>query len=365
MGFYLKNRVSIFSSTKTKNGSLFGPHSEFFSPSECQSSHGHAPHEDPQSHYDLPVNSHIPGHYDLPPVRRPPSPCPSPRRSPQWQRQSSRANCSLLLAPRLMKKRLILSLKIRAADHQHSRGEESVLPDEPLFTVDALLSTKHRPLVCAERYWRLRHRPVIQTEEPAGCVVTPAGLQLLLTPEGKTHQRIWWLKAATWECLCVWTLVNMLKYLFSTPFACCWCIFNGPLLSELDFSFVSLFRVFISSWISVRYIFNIFFFFLKAASAEKKDVLWQTKFYKQKKYHRFFFFNTWKPKWAAFYKSSCCVFSKNKCHLRTEVCFFKEMWLIAAVWRKLCKYRNEYIVSLWVLLKRSSSVQIKMLLWVS
>uniref|UniRef100_A0A3B4GMT9 Platelet endothelial aggregation receptor 1-like n=1 Tax=Pundamilia nyererei TaxID=303518 RepID=A0A3B4GMT9_9CICH len=62
---------------------LFGPHSEFFSPSECQSSHGHAPHEDPQSHYDLPVNSHIPGHYDLPPVRRPPSPCPSPRRSPQ------------------------------------------------------------------------------------------------------------------------------------------------------------------------------------------------------------------------------------------------------------------------------------------
>uniref|UniRef100_A0A3B5A358 Platelet endothelial aggregation receptor 1-like n=1 Tax=Stegastes partitus TaxID=144197 RepID=A0A3B5A358_9TELE len=31
----------------------------------------HAPHDDPQSHYDLPVNSHIPGHYDLPPVRRP------------------------------------------------------------------------------------------------------------------------------------------------------------------------------------------------------------------------------------------------------------------------------------------------------
>uniref|UniRef100_A0A3Q4GJH5 Platelet endothelial aggregation receptor 1 n=1 Tax=Neolamprologus brichardi TaxID=32507 RepID=A0A3Q4GJH5_NEOBR len=45
----------------------------------CQSSHGHTAHEDPQSHYDLPVNSHIPGHYDLPPVRRP----PSPRRSPQ------------------------------------------------------------------------------------------------------------------------------------------------------------------------------------------------------------------------------------------------------------------------------------------
>uniref|UniRef100_A0A3P8U7K2 Platelet endothelial aggregation receptor 1 n=1 Tax=Amphiprion percula TaxID=161767 RepID=A0A3P8U7K2_AMPPE len=32
---------------------------------------GHGPHDDPQSHYDLPVNSHIPGHYDLPPVRRP------------------------------------------------------------------------------------------------------------------------------------------------------------------------------------------------------------------------------------------------------------------------------------------------------
>uniref|UniRef100_A0A3B3CLE7 Platelet endothelial aggregation receptor 1 n=1 Tax=Oryzias melastigma TaxID=30732 RepID=A0A3B3CLE7_ORYME len=34
---------------------------------------GHAPHEDPHCHYDLPVNSHIPGHYDLPPLRRPPS----------------------------------------------------------------------------------------------------------------------------------------------------------------------------------------------------------------------------------------------------------------------------------------------------
>uniref|UniRef100_A0A3Q3IKI4 Platelet endothelial aggregation receptor 1 n=1 Tax=Monopterus albus TaxID=43700 RepID=A0A3Q3IKI4_MONAL len=41
-----------------------------------QSSLGHPPHEDPQNHYDLPVNSHIPGHYDLPPVRRPPSPSP-------------------------------------------------------------------------------------------------------------------------------------------------------------------------------------------------------------------------------------------------------------------------------------------------
>ncbi|PWA24953.1 hypothetical protein CCH79_00015497 [Gambusia affinis] len=41
---------------------------------ERQSSLGHGPHDDPQSHYDLPVNSHIPGHYDLPPVRRPPSP---------------------------------------------------------------------------------------------------------------------------------------------------------------------------------------------------------------------------------------------------------------------------------------------------
>ncbi|XP_061919969.1 platelet endothelial aggregation receptor 1-like isoform X1 [Entelurus aequoreus] len=44
-----------------------------------QNSVGHAPLEDPHSHYDLPVNSHIPGHYDLPPLRRP----PSPRRTPQ------------------------------------------------------------------------------------------------------------------------------------------------------------------------------------------------------------------------------------------------------------------------------------------
>lgn len=52
-------------------------------PAERQSSFSYAPHEDPQSHYDLPVNSHIPGHYDLPPVRRP----PSPRRAPQWHPQ--------------------------------------------------------------------------------------------------------------------------------------------------------------------------------------------------------------------------------------------------------------------------------------
>ncbi|TSK34788.1 Multiple epidermal growth factor-like domains protein 10 [Bagarius yarrelli] len=37
---------------------------------------GNVPEQDPQNHYDLPVNSHIPGHYDLPPVRRPPSPSP-------------------------------------------------------------------------------------------------------------------------------------------------------------------------------------------------------------------------------------------------------------------------------------------------
>ncbi|KAJ8386509.1 hypothetical protein AAFF_G00169790 [Aldrovandia affinis] len=41
---------------------------------------GNVPEQEPQGHYDLPVNSHIPGHYDLPPVRRPPS--PKPRRSP-------------------------------------------------------------------------------------------------------------------------------------------------------------------------------------------------------------------------------------------------------------------------------------------
>lgn len=39
---------------------------------------GNVPEQEPQNHYDLPINSHIPGHYDLPPVRRPPS--PSPRR---------------------------------------------------------------------------------------------------------------------------------------------------------------------------------------------------------------------------------------------------------------------------------------------
>ncbi|KTG36124.1 hypothetical protein cypCar_00002536 [Cyprinus carpio] len=43
-------------------------------------SRGDVVEQEPQNHYDLPINSHIPGHYDLPPVRRPPS--PSPRRLP-------------------------------------------------------------------------------------------------------------------------------------------------------------------------------------------------------------------------------------------------------------------------------------------
>ncbi|KAI9999819.1 hypothetical protein NQD34_011662, partial [Periophthalmus magnuspinnatus] len=34
---------------------------------------GYFSQDDPLSHYDLPVNSHIPGHYDLPPLRRPTS----------------------------------------------------------------------------------------------------------------------------------------------------------------------------------------------------------------------------------------------------------------------------------------------------
>lgn len=46
-----------------------------------RSSLGNVPEQEPQNHYDLPVNSHIPGHYDLPPVRRPPS--PTGRRLPQ------------------------------------------------------------------------------------------------------------------------------------------------------------------------------------------------------------------------------------------------------------------------------------------
>lgn len=63
-------------------------------PAERQSSLGHTPHphEDPLSHYDLPVNSHIPGHYDLPPLRRP----PSPRRGPQWGPRQRRGHFSLL-----------------------------------------------------------------------------------------------------------------------------------------------------------------------------------------------------------------------------------------------------------------------------
>uniref|UniRef100_A0AAZ3QTH5 Platelet endothelial aggregation receptor 1 n=1 Tax=Oncorhynchus tshawytscha TaxID=74940 RepID=A0AAZ3QTH5_ONCTS len=50
-------------------------------PFSTRSSLGQVPEQEPHNHYDLPVNSHIPGHYDLPPVRRPPSPVR--RRLPQ------------------------------------------------------------------------------------------------------------------------------------------------------------------------------------------------------------------------------------------------------------------------------------------
>lgn len=52
-----------------------------------RSSLGQVQEQEPQNHYDLPVNSHIPGHYDLPPVRRPPS--PTCRRLPQWHQPYS------------------------------------------------------------------------------------------------------------------------------------------------------------------------------------------------------------------------------------------------------------------------------------
>ncbi len=66
--------------------------------------------------------------------------------------------------------------------------------------------------------WYLLHRDrlVIQTEEPAGCGeevwtgATSAGLQLHSLPLGKMYHKTQQLKAATHECLCVWTHLNML-----------------------------------------------------------------------------------------------------------------------------------------------------------
>lgn len=77
--FWLFTKLECFMRQKQEMF-LFGLDSEMFHvpffPEQCPL--GNVPEQDPQNHYDLPVNSHIPGHYDLPPVRRPPS--PSPRR---------------------------------------------------------------------------------------------------------------------------------------------------------------------------------------------------------------------------------------------------------------------------------------------
>lgn len=166
-----------------------------FSPTERQSSLGHAPPEDPQSHYDLPVNSHIPGHYDLPPVRRP----PSPRRTPQWlsERVSSSWLWGWIQARSRKKKEQTFSspLTIRAAVRLLSHWGTVVYsggpPPPPFFD-----ST---PPLCGPKWYSLhRDRLVIQTGcgEEGWTVATPAGLQLRSPPMGKTLPKIFTVKSS-------------------------------------------------------------------------------------------------------------------------------------------------------------------------
>lgn len=190
-----------------------------FSPTERQSSLGHAPPEDPQSHYDLPVNSHIPGHYDLPPVRRP----PSPRRTPQWlsERVSSSWLWGWIQARSRKKKEQTFSspLTIRAAVRLLSHWGTVVyigLPPPPF-------STQHRPSVgqSGTRFTvtDLSSRQAVVRK--AGLWRRQRGFSCAHLPWEKHSRRSLRLKAATWECSCVWTHPNGLQLKFSTYSACC------------------------------------------------------------------------------------------------------------------------------------------------
>lgn len=101
------------------------------------------------------------------------------------------------------------SLTIRAVDHPQSSSEAPVPPTNCCLQWMLPFQLSTLPL-CGLKWYLLHHdRLVIQTGEPAGCgeegwiVATPAGLQLHLPPMGKITQKTSWLKAATWEFLCV------------------------------------------------------------------------------------------------------------------------------------------------------------------
>lgn len=186
----------------------------FFFPSERQSSLGHAPHEDPQSHYDLPVNSHIPGHYDLPPLRRPPS--PSLRRSPHWHsHQQRKSPSSSYSSPSLCSRE-------RAKLYPPL---ESLPPRSCFCLLQRLLFDSTLPLCGLKWYSLHQDSPVIQAKEPTGCreeafreegcrEATPAGLQLLSTLTGNTKRRL-----QGSNVFCVQTYLNRLKIQFSTHLA--------------------------------------------------------------------------------------------------------------------------------------------------
>lgn len=75
-----------------------------------------------------------------------------------------------LLLPALGVTKKDSCLTAEAADHPQSSGEASKL----VFTVDVLLLTRHCPPVGLKWYFLHRGRPVIQTEEPAGCRASAA-----------------------------------------------------------------------------------------------------------------------------------------------------------------------------------------------
>lgn len=162
-----------------------------FVPAERQSSFSYAPHEDPQSHYDLPVNSHIPGHYDLPPVRRP----PSPRRAPQWHPQQQSTPSFLFWNDLIERADLLLFSDNQSWSPPHRAAAR------PLFPLNTAPPWAE---VVPTWPWQTCHpRRLRAAAKTAGLWRHQQGFSCSYLPRQKLFTRLF--KAST----CVWTLSDI------------------------------------------------------------------------------------------------------------------------------------------------------------
>lgn len=116
--------------------------------------------------------------------------------------------------------------KLSALLWQSEQQWGSCHTEEPLFTVDAPpppFSTQHRPSVgqSGTRFTvtDLSSRQAVVRK--AGLWRRQRGFSCAHLPWEKHSRRSLRLKAATWECSCVWTHPNGLQLKFSTYSACC------------------------------------------------------------------------------------------------------------------------------------------------